>query len=211
MAIPGQSLTPTLMWSPFLPPEDSVTIVTATTDIKLGGRALSDGSAGLQVQTWTLSVGNVGLSNSSVSVTDSHGNTTLLFNAPGITWARLAFDQNMHPVVTFFGSLGSGYYWWDPTIPGVTTTYFSSSTNITKVCCSMDDNRSRETNLGMSDVIMAYVANNNLCYRQQRDRYTIEYVLYTNITEVIPNAVVWKIGMNSRYRLQMQIAGNLYQ
>lgn len=211
MAIPSGSLTPTAMWSPFLYPESADAYITATTDIKLGGIALSDGSQGLQVQAWTLAVSNVGQSNSAVSVTDSHGNTTQVFSAPGITWARLAFDQNMHPVINFLGSLGSGYYWFDPTIPGVTITYFAPATNITKVCCSMDDNRSIQVNLGTTDVIMAYVANGNLCYRQQRDRYLTEYVLYANITTLIPNAVVWKIGMNSKYRLQFQIAGNLYQ
>ena len=211
MAIPGKSLTPTEMWAPFLPPEDSEDLISYTTDVKLGGVALSDGSQGLQVQNWYLTVVDVGMSTSYVTLTDSLGNINTLFSAQGITWARLAFDQNMRQVVNFVGSLGSGYYWWDPTIPGITTTYFSPASNISKVCCSMDDNRGTEVTLGMSDVIMAYVANNNLCFRQQRDRYTIEYILYTNITSIIPNAFVWKIGMNSLYRLQFQIAGNLYQ
>lgn len=211
MAIPGRSLTPTPIWAPYLAPMNTDNFISQTTDVKLGGIAISDGSQGLQVQNWFLNVTNVGLSTSAVTLTDSSGNLTNLFSAPGITWARLAFDQNMRPVVNFLGSLGSGYYWFDPTIPGITITYFAPATNIGKVCCSMDDNRAIEVNAGLSDVIMAYVANNNLCYRQQRDRYTIEYVLYTNITTVIPNAVVWKIGMNYVNRLQFQIAGNLYQ
>lgn len=211
MAIPSRSLTPTALWSPYLSPENEDTLISATTDVKIGGIALSDGTQGLLVQNWYLNVVNVGLSSSYVTVTDSSGNTTTLFSAAGITWARLAFDQNMHPVVNFLGSLGSGYYWFDPTIPGTTVDYFSPTTNISKVCCSMDDNRATEINLGLSDVIMAYVANTNLCYRQQRDRYTVEYVLYNNITSLISNAFVWKIGMNIHNRLQFQVAGNLYQ
>lgn len=209
--IPGNSLTPTPMVSPFLPPMDTDVFITDTTDVKLGGIALSDGSQGLEVQNWYLNVVNPGTALSYVIVTDSHGNLTVLFNEPYITWARLAFDQNMHPVVNFLGSLGSGFYWWDPTIPGVTTTYFPAGDNISKVCCSMDDNRSTEITLGYSDVIMVYVANNNLCFRQERERYTIERILYLNINTQIPNGFVWKIGMNTKYRLQMEIRGSIYQ
>jgi hypothetical protein len=186
-------------------------LITDTTDVKLGGIALYDGSQGLQVQNWYLNVVDVGLPTSYITVTDSSGNVFTLFSAIGISWARLAFDQNMHPVVTFLGSLGSGYYWWDPSIPGTAINYFPSLSNIGKVCCSMDDNRTIEVTHGYSDVIMAYVANNNLCFRQERDRYTIEYVLHADINLLLANAVVWKIGMNYKNRLQLQLIGSLYQ
>jgi hypothetical protein len=75
----------------------------------------------------------------------------------------------------------------------------------------MDDNRTIEVTHGYSDVIMAYVANNNLCFRQERDRYTIEYVLHADINLLLANAVVWKIGMNYKNRLQLQLIGSLYQ
>lgn len=211
MSIPGGSLTPTPMWSQFLSPYNDPLLVTDTTDVSIGGIALYDASQGLQVQNWYLTVYNVGLSNSYIAISDSQGNSYTLVTTAGITWGRLSFDQNMHPVINFISNLGSGYYWYDPSIPGTTISYFDPTLNIGRVSCIMDDTRPQETLLGLNDIIMGYVANNTLYYRQQRDRYTIAYVLQSNVNTLIANPYVNKIGMNSKYRLQFQLAGQLYQ
>lgn len=206
--IPNKSLVQPPQLSAYLFPDDLAN--TFLVDYELGGIGLSDPSQGLEVQEWTLNVLGSGVS-TGIYLSAPNTPSTFILSEPYITFARLAFDQNMHPVITFLCNAGSGYYWWDPSIPGNSVVFFPNTSGITYVACSLDDKRPYQTRVGSSDVIMAYVANNNLCYRQQRDRYGIEYVLYVNINNLIPNPLVNKVGMASNYRLQFEIFGNLYQ
>ena len=154
----------------FLYPDNLVS--TNLFDHELGGIGLSDPSQGLQVQVWTLEViGN--LLTTAIQVTSPNTLPTILFSLPNITWARLAFDQNMHPVICYITNAGPGFWWYDPIIPGQTFTSFTS--DVQTPCCSMDDKRPLETRLGKNDVIIAYLRTGNLFYRQK------EIVMILNI------------------------------
>lgn len=207
--IPNKSLIQPPLWSPYLPPDSEWDTLTNTTDVSLGGVGLSDPSQGLEYQDWSGFVTDVGLSTSSVYLTAPNTPDTFIFSEPGLTWMRFTFDQNMHPFICFVGSNRSGYFWWDPLLPGNTITAFPAG--ITVAACSMDDKRPLQTRLGNNDIIVGYVNNNNLCYRQQRDRYGTEYVLYDNINTLVSNPFVNKVGMDIKNRLQFQVAGQLYQ
>jgi hypothetical protein len=203
--IPNHALSQKLMWAPFQYP-DNIPVFN-TTDYQMGGIGLSDASQGLQVQAWFLSLSGTPASNN-VVISAPNTQPIILFSAPNITEISLAFDQNMKAAVAYV-SQGNPYFWWyDATIPGYTV--LSLPAGATSPRCTLDDKRIKEINLGLSDIILAYIYNNNLCYRQLRDRFTIEYVLQSNLSNLIPNPTLNKIGMNTVERLQFQLFGNLW-
>lgn len=205
--IPNKSLVQPPIWSLY---EEPVNLPGDSTDSNaLGGVGLSDPTQGLQYQNWAGTVTDVGLVTSSVYLSAPNTPSTFIFTYPNIIWMRFTFDQNMHPFVSFYTGATAGYYWWDPTIPGNAIAILPAG--ITYPTCMLDDPRNLETLTGTSDIILGYINNTNLCYRQQRDRYGTEYVLYSGISNVIANPFVNKIGMNEHYRLQFEVGGQLYQ
>lgn len=189
----------------YLPPDDRV--VTDMEDWEEGGIALSDGSQGLQVQVWHLLVHGTGAT-TSVWVDAPNTPPTQIFAAANITWARLAFDQNMHPVISFVGGAGPAFFWFDPLLPGNTITALPST--VVKPSVTMDDKRALQTTLGNNDVVMAYINLGNLCYRLQRERYNTEHIWLVNIVALIANPSVNKIGMTTGLRLLIEVHGALY-
>lgn len=204
--IPAVVLIQPAVILPYIPPDDIEP--TALVDWELGGVGLSDPSQGLMYQPWQLQV--LGLTvNTAVYVSAPNTPLTLIFSYPNITWARLAFDQNMRPVISFVAGGLPYYYWWDPFIPGNTTA--ALPTTVIKPCVTMDDKRALSTQTGTNDVVMCYINNGNICYRLQRDRYNVEYVWYTNIVNVLANPIVNRIGMTTGLRLLIELQGSLYQ
>lgn len=181
---------------------------TALEDWEEGGIALSDGSAGLQYQVWHLQVLGDTI-NTAIYLSSPNTASTLIFAKPNITWARLAFDQNMHPVISYVDITGPAFYWFDPLLPG--NTFTSLPPDATTPCVTMDDKRELQTRQGNNDVVMTYVRLGNLYYRIQRERYNIEHVWYANISHIIANPTTNKIGMSEEYRLTVEISGSLYQ
>lgn len=207
--IPGGNLSNPTVWSPYLVPDGEVT--SDTEDYNLGGVGLSDPSQGLEYQNWHGFVTSLNRPSSAVWLESSNTPAVQIMSSPYITWMRFTFDQNMHPFVTFISQEGSGYYWWDPQIPGNVKFIFPSALGITFCACGLDDKRFFAALLGESDIILSYVRNNNLCYRQQRDRYGTEYILAANINLILANARVSKVGMNLGGRLQFYLQGDLYR
>lgn len=206
--IPGNKLSnPSPIYSIYMPPDGDPGI-TALIDYELGGIDLYDGSQGLQVQVWTLTLKVIG-TNTDYYISSPNTASTYLFSRSYGTWGRLAFDQNMFPIISYVDINGAGYYWYDPIAHAYA--FVTMDSTVSFPCVTMDDKRYASTRLGTNDVILAYMNNNNLCYRQQRDRYGTEYVLLSNVGTIIPNPSVWKVGMNDGYRLQFQITGNAWQ
>ena len=108
------------------------------------------------------------------------------------------FDQNGRPSICFTQYGQTKIYWFDSSLGGVTTTTIGAGIGSPKVI--LDDKRQTQT--GSSDIIMGYIKNMQLCYRQQRDRFLIEYVLATNVAGRLQ-----KIGMGNNLRLQF-VVGN---
>lgn len=202
---PAVTLTVNTIFAPYLYPDNLPP--TDIEDWELGGIAISDGSQGLQVQVWHLLVHGSGAT-TSVWLDAPNIPPFQLFALANITYARLAFDQNMHPVVSYVAGTGPGFYWFDPLIPGNTFTPLPST--VVRPCVCMDDKRPLQTTLGNNDVVMAYVNNGNLCYRLQRERYGTEHVWMTNITSVLANPFVNRIGMDTGFRLLIDVHGALY-
>lgn len=203
--IPNNALTPIYIPENFLYPDNLTN--SANIDYELGGIALSDPSKGLQYQVWTAEIVGTG-AGTGILVTSENGFSSVIFSSPNLTWIRLTFDQNMHPFLSFVDYLGAGYYWWDPTIPGLTTTYLDP--NIQYASCSLDDKRPAPINNNLSDIILSYTNNGNLYFRMERDRYKVEYTLRTGLNLMVPNPNVFNIGMGTANRLLFMISGSIY-
>lgn len=85
-------------------------------------------------------------------------------------------------------------YWYDTLAGGSVTTEYSDAYNPT---LSLDDKRMEQS--ATRDIIFAYLKSGNLYYRQQRDRYEIEYLLKENVS-----GSLIKSGMNENLRFQFE-------
>ena len=204
--MPGNALSTTFMYAPYLPPDNI--LPSLTTSYQLGGIGLSDASQGLQVQTWTLTIaGTVTLNDMVISSPNTLA--TVLLSKPNVTSVSLAFDQNMKPCIAYV-SQGNAYFWWyDNTISGYTIIALPAGS--TSPQCTLDDKRAVSINLGKSDIILCYLLNNNLYMAQERDRFTIAYDLRTSVGNDIPNPSLLKVGMNTIGRLEFTVGGSLWQ
>jgi len=116
----------------------------------------------------------------------------------------------MRPAIAYVEDGTPKLNWYDTTIPGQTTTSYPG---IVTPRVSLDDKRMLQSQI--SDVIFAYIRSeggqNRIFYRQQRDRYTIEYdptedldpatrAEYRAMVDESPGLI--KIGMNRQLRMQ---------
>src|SRR5690606_945846 len=102
------------------------------------------------------------------------------------------FDQLMNPTFCFVEDGSTKLRWYDTLVGQTVTTDYGPDYISPKV--SLDD---KHDNSGVNDVIFAYIRNNRLYYRQQRDRYQIEYQVSDELVRRIQ-----KIGMTSGFRFQ---------
>lgn len=162
-------------------------------DYEMGGVALNDASQGLRVKTWQLYVAG-----NTVTVKPEGGNATALFSRAGISELALAFDQNMRPAVAFLQSQRLYLYWFDSQSGGFVFTSFGAATSPR---LALDDKRPSQ--LGpRSDIILAYIRDDALWYRQQRDRFLIERKLRDNL---VPGTRLRAMGMGKALRMQFEL------
>jgi len=193
MSIPGNSTSTTPVVADYLSPDDSVTGPLG--DHEQGGKAIGDVSEGLSYQKWTASYHN-----SDVIITPAtFGSPVILFNKPDIIELGIAFDQLMNPFVAY--TIGSvvWYWWFDPTVPGQVHSQLPAGASSPRCC--MDDKRVSQ--VGVSDIIFAYIRSSNLYFRQQRDRYTVEYLFASTVVGTLET-----IGMNKFNRLQFALVAD---
>ena len=154
-----------------------------------GGVGLSDTSQGLVSHTWRAWTDSKDIY---IQRSDLPKDTTkTLLAASNITELDLTFDQNMRPVLTYVSGGIAKLYWYDTVSQSQTITDFP---NVQNPRVSLDDKRAFNT--ANSDVIFAYINNDQLCCRYQRERYGIEHALH----QLPPNAKLGKIGMGTTNR-----------
>lgn len=156
-----------------------------------GGTAVGNAEDGLNVQLWTARY-----EDGNVIIAADAADDVLLFSRPNITELDLAFDQSMRPFVAFVDDTGAHYRWYDTTV----NNYVISSLPVDaeNPRCTLDDNR--EGSFDTSDIILAYTRGTALKYRQQRDRFLIEYELAADC-----GGALVSMGMNTGWRLQFKI------
>lgn len=156
------------------------------------GLDINDASKGLNYQLWRCRLyGNADIKISKQS--DNYASETLITNIPNSTQVSLAFDSNMTPAVCTIASSNLKLYWYDSTIPGYTTLTIAARDAMIRI----DDVRDFASNY--RDIILAYIRPDNmLCYRLQRDRFTIEYALQ----QWHPWQKIYQCGMTDQNRFQ---------
>jgi hypothetical protein len=195
MALPGNVLVEPFQPAPFDEPDD-VPRVPLTTDLELGGTALNDPSFGLQVKDWKFFY----VLDDVVVAPAAGGATTVLFNRPNVTEVSGAFDQNMNPAVAFVDDLGA-WLWFFDTVPGAYV-FLELPAGTRTPFLTMDDKRATANQY--NDILLFYVLNTNLTYRQQRNRFAIERILYSFNG---PEVDILRVGMNKGLRVQIEVEG----
>ena len=157
-------------------------------DFESGGDDINDLTHGKQSQIW-----NGYYRDYHVYIQNPNIEPVKLFSGTDISTLSFTFDQLMRPVLVITQGDVIKLRWYDSTISDYTITDFIAGE--TFPCVSLDDKRGSQDDT--SDVIFAYIRGSNLCYRAQRDRYEIEYLLETKIYHKLE-----KIGMNTQWRMQ---------
>ena len=158
-----------------------------------GGVNISDSSQGLMVQTWR---GQLIGNDITLDVPSNPLITPyIVYSGTSITEFSFTFDQLMRPVVAFVQNKSSKLYWYDSSVASYVTVDFGASFSNPRV--TLDDKRLTSTT--DSDVILAYIENNALYYRQQRDRFLTPRLLYVGVTSLIT------IGFGKNNRLLFKV------
>ena len=191
--IQGDRLSTTSLSAGFLSPDDRDREFTYI-DYEQGGVGVTDTALGLDFQVWVAEA----INGTSIIIYPEldPGNSTTVLTDTGITSISLAFDQVMRPTISY----GSKLYWFDSVAADFVTTDFSTHTSAVLL---MDDKRAIGTDLAGNDVLYIYIRAGNLYYRQQRDRYTIEYLLETPAQ----GTFIIRAGMMKNLRLGVQYGG----
>lgn len=183
-------------------------------DYETGGFDIQDSSKGLLCNIWRARILNnkteIVLDARAANITGQNVAPFVAATGVNITEVSISFDQNMRPTISYVEDGTPKLNWYDSTIPGQTTTDYPG---IITPRLSLDDKRVLQSQI--SDIIFAYVreesGQNRLFYRQQRDRYTIEYDPtedldpsirdeYREMVDASPGLI--KIGMNRQLRMQ---------
>lgn len=184
--IPDQRLSSNNIEAELLPPRDEP--YRPLQRFELGGVALNDPSQGLQVKVWTgeLVAGQITLSAEGVAP------TPILADAK-ITEFDFTFDQNMRPFICWVADGLAKFYWYNTLIEDFQTTTIPGARNPR---CALDDKRDGFSS--SSDIILAYLVQNTLVFRAQRDRYEATYTLRDGIDRL------HNIGMGTGLRFLFQ-------
>lgn len=166
------------------------------TDWEMGGVALNDPTQGIAVRPWRCYLAANGLD---VCVQSDPDLPQVIFSQAGILSLSFCFDQNMRPCVVYETVAGTFLRWFDSSAGAYVTTPWGTSYRNARV--ALDDKRPTQFAL-RSDIIFAYIRSGNLCYRQQRDRFTVERVLQTGISG---KTRLVNMGMNKGLRFQFDL------
>jgi hypothetical protein len=186
--IPLNTFTPTPVISNFQAPYDLP--YQPLVQHVLGGVAIGDPSQGRQLKIWTVEYNGV-----SITVKPIDGPIAFTLVAANVETVSLAFDNNMGLVIVWkLTTGGANLYYYDTLTSQYITRNFPGVTSCRVV---VDDARDFYT--AQSDVIFAYTLNDNLYWRQQRDRYDDEYLIGPSVKRLR------KVAPNIGNRLQFQL------
>lgn len=193
--MPQNVLSTTKELGTLLAPRDERGINDLLVDWEEGGIAINDGSQGLQVQTWQC---NCDGSNFVLTSPSDPSGTLVLSVIETVVDMSFTFDQNMRTFIAYTDDTGACNYWWfDSTISGYRTSVLPTGSAFAR--CTLDDKRASQSSA--SDIILAYTRASELYYRQQRDRYGIEYSLVGSLED----SRLINIGLSTVNRLQFDL------
>lgn len=166
-------------------------------DYEDGGVAIGDNSQGRIYQIWRCRL--IGDDITIDAPNDPSILPLIVYSAPNITEISFTFDSNLKPAVAFVQDSIPKLRWYDTSIPAysVIDIPYAKTPRV-----ALDDKRiTQDSN---RDIILGYIKNNCLCYRQQRDRFLIEYILTAGLYKRLI-----KMGMSSKLRMQFSLELNI--
>lgn len=158
-----------------------------------------DSSLGLDVRVWESRSKDLQFILSAEGIT-----STIILNNPCslITDFNFCFNQNADLYLCYTEQDSVYWQWYNTATAKYTTTKLPQGTRSAR--CTLDDKRNSQT--GRSDIILAYIREDGaLCFRKQRDRFTVEYLL-----DVGPFISLEKMYMNKGWRLQFECVVGMY-
>lgn len=188
--LPGDGLLSTIpVQAEFLAPRDRP--YQPTVSYEFGGPALNTPASSRLVRIWAAyhEDGNIWVA------PEDGGVAVPLLSITQVDTLSLAFDQNMNPTLAYMSGGVCNLRWFDSVANAMVITSWPGVTSAQVIC---DDKR--DTEVGNSDVIFAYTKDSKLYYRQQRDRYGVEYLLHPHV-----GGSIKRLGMNVKNRLQFEI------
>lgn len=188
MSLPKDKLSTRPIYGAFLVPDKADPLI----DYEWGGVDLLDTSQGLSVKIWLCFYDDDWIKIRDADAKITHN----IIQVTNVKHISLAFDFNMHATVAYVvDGVGTHLYWYDTAQAKQIITKYGVDYLYPQL--SLDDHRLHQS--ANADIIFAYIKNNNLYYRQQRDRFTIERLLEANIKEAVE---LKQIGMNTKNRFQ---------
>jgi hypothetical protein len=155
----------------------------------LGGIAIGDNSKNRQYRRWICEYtgGNITVRPEGQAVVFTLAQTNVLS-------VSLAFDNAMNIALAWMTPTGAKFYYYDTvSLTNIIVDYPDITS--CRVCV---DNANDYYNAS-SDVLFVYTKNNNLYYRQQRDRYDTERLIGST------TKLIKRVGMSDLNRLQIQL------
>jgi len=168
-------------------------------DSENGGIALNNPTKGLNYQVWQTRIINPYTSFSSVLLRAQNLAEFELLQHPYLCDFSFSFDVNMQLAYAYTVYIDykkhSYFTYYDTKLNDFHTIYLK---DVYTPRVAFDDKRSSD-NFNISDVVLAYIKNNQLFVRYSRDRYLIEY----HLQDEEPTTYIEKIGMNAKQRFQI--------
>ena len=188
--IPGNFISLTLDPKPFKSPESKP--YDPISQLIRGGTRIGYGSDGRDVKDYLVELFTDGL----INITDTTSNqivyTKTLVNTKTIS---ATFDNNMNVVLCYQLLDTSNLHYFDLESNKYITKVVNNTTSC-KVC--IDD--IRLINNANSDIIFGYTKDDNLYYRQQRDKYDIERLI-----DPCQGKRLLRLGQTENNRLQFEL------
>jgi len=167
-----------------------------TIDYELGGIGLQDSSQGLRVQTWRCWFERDA---GAVMVEAPNTPSAKIFDQTQITWLSFCFDQNMRWCAVYTVADGQSYLRWYDSLAG-DYAITALQAGVISPFLSLDDKRQYQT--GLSDIVLAYIQNQSVIIRVQRERFQTAHVWAEDLPK---DWIIRNFGMSNKLRLQMEI------
>lgn len=159
-------------------------------DHESGGTGLNQSSEGLDVLVWSAEISEDG---KQVILTNERDiPPQVVYEGDNLQELSITFDQLMNLTLAVVDNGETFLRWYDTVAGEMTTTSYGTDLVSPKV--SLDN---KHVSDGTSDIIFAYIRDNRLYYRMQRDRYQTEYKVSDR-----PVRRIQKIGMTVGSRFQ---------
>lgn len=157
-----------------------------------GGATLNDASNGLSGYIW-----KVYIKNNSVYVKREGENIEhKIFDKADITQIDLTFDQNMRPFICYVANNLPYYYHFNAEDSSYSEVALPPEIKFPRAAITHHESH----NIPVSDIILAYTREGNLCYRIQRERYKKEYIIATDPKK----SMLWRVGLTTDGRFGYQ-------